>query len=61
MEVQISGGGVVIFGEDLTLHCAISGVDNLRGIITLQWRRPNGTRVESTSPQLELSSVSFMQ
>ena len=59
MKVQISGGRVVKFDESLTLHCAISGVNNLHGNITFQWRGPNRTILESTSPQLELSTVSF--
>ena len=59
MEVHISGGGVAKFGESLILHCTISGVDKLNGMITFQWRGPSRTRVESASPWLVLSTVSF--
>ena len=59
VEVHISGGGVAKFGESLTLDCAISGVDNLEEKTILQWRGPSRTILESTSPRLELSTVSF--
>ena len=59
VEVHISGGGVAKFGESFTLDCAISGVDNLEGNTILQWRGPSRTILESTSPRLELSAVSF--
>ena len=59
--VQISGGRVLVveFGESLALHCTISGADNLHGNITFQWRGPNKTILESISPRLKLSTVSF--
>ena len=50
---------MVKFGESVALNCAISGVDNLDGIITFQWRGPNRTILESASPRFELSTVSF--
>ena len=59
MEVHISGGGVVEFGESLVLDCAISGVNNLDGNIAFQWRGHNRAREESTSTQLALNTVGF--
>ena len=50
---------MVNFGESVALDCAISGVDNLHGMITFQWRGPNRSILESASPWLELSTVSF--
>ena len=59
VEVHISGGGVVEFGESLVLDCVISGVNNLEGNIAFQWRGPNRAREESTSTRLTLSTVDF--
>ena len=61
MKVLISGGRVLVveFEESLALHCTISGVNNLHGNITFQWRGPNRTILESISPRLKLSTVSF--
>ena len=59
MEVHISGGGVVEFGESLVLDCAISGANNLEGNIAFQWRGPNRAREESTATRLTLNTVGF--
>ena len=59
VEVHISGGRVVEFGESLVLDCGISGANNLDGNIAFQWRGPNRAREESTSTRLTLSTVSF--
>ena len=59
MEVHLSGGGVVEYGESIVLDCAISGANNLEGNIAFQWRGPNRAREESTSTQLTLSTVGF--